>query len=371
MPKPALRLPPLRLLANIALTFLVGGIGGVVFSWLHIPAGWLIGSMTMVAAAALAGRTMVIPRRLTQVIFIFIGVSLGAVVTPETLQGMGTWPLSVAVMVVAIAFISILSSGYLRYVHGWGTTASLLASAPGALSQVMVMAAELKLDMRAIAVVQTVRVMVISVALPLGLTMLGLVSLDAPTVGGPFNPDLIGELAILIGVSAAAGVIFQRFHFPGGLLFGAMLCSGALHGSGLIHAVMPWWAVNAAMLALGCVTGARFTNTSMRMFLNFLGAALGSLAVSVVVAALFIAILVVGTELRVADVSIAFAPGAVDVMMVLALALSLDPVYIGAHHLARIVVISLAIPIVSHWSMRHERLPPAPPPPVRKVPFDD
>jgi len=367
-----LSLPFSRSIASVVETLLIGGIGGVVFGWLHIPAGWLIGSMVVVAAAALAGRTMVIPRRFTQVVFIAIGVSLGAVVTPETLRGMGTWPLSVAVMVIAIVFISILSSGYLRYVHGWGTTASLLASAPGALSQVMVMAGELGVDMRAVAVVQTVRVMVISIALPLGLTMLGLVGADAPSVGGPFNPDLLGELAILIGASAAAGVIFQRFNFPGGLLFGAMVCSGALHGSGLVHAVMPWWAVNAAMLALGCVTGARFTNTSIRMFFNYLGAALGSLAVSVAIAALFIVILVVGTELQPADVSIAFAPGAVDVMMVLALALSLDPVYIGAHHLARIVVISLAIPIVSHWSIRHERMPPEPePPPVRKVPFDD
>src|SRR5690606_21166568 len=108
----------------------------------------------------------VIPRRLTQVIFIFIGTSLGAVVTPETLKGMGAWPLSVAVMVIAIVCISILSSGYQRYVHGWGTTASLLASAPGALSQVMVMASELGVDMRAVAVVQTVRVMAISIALP-------------------------------------------------------------------------------------------------------------------------------------------------------------------------------------------------------------
>jgi membrane AbrB-like protein len=315
---------------------------------------------------------MLIPRQLTNVIFILIGVSLGAVVTPETLQGMGTWPLSVAVMVVAIACISIVSSSYLRYVHGWGTTASLLASAPGALSQVMVIAGELGVDLRAVAVVQTVRVMVVSIALPLGLTMLGLVGSDPPNVGGAFNPDLLGELALLVGASTVTGAIFQRFNFPGGLLFGAMVCSGALHGSGVVHAVMPWWAVNAAMLALGCVTGARFTNTSIRMFFNFLGAALGSLAVSVAIAALFIVILVVGTDLRAADVSIAFAPGAVDVMMVLALALTLDPVYIGAHHLARIVVISLAIPVVSHWSIRHERLPPQPePPPMRKVPFDD
>ena len=37
--------------------------------------------------------------------------------------------------------------------------------------------------------------------------------------------------------------------------------------------------------------------------------------------------------------SIAFSPGAQDTMMVLALALHLDPVYVGAHHLARFLVV--------------------------------
>ena len=37
-------------------------------------------------------------------------------------------------------------------------------------------------------------------------------------------------------------------------------------------------------------------------------------------------------SLPLAEVMIAYAPGAVDAMMLLALALNLDPVYVGAHH---------------------------------------
>jgi uncharacterized protein len=47
----------------------------------------------------------------------------------------------------------------------------------------------------------------------------------------------------------------------------------------------------------------------------------------------------------VADVVIAFAPGGQDTMMMLALALGLDPVFIGAHHLARFMLISLSLPL--------------------------
>jgi uncharacterized membrane protein AbrB (regulator of aidB expression) len=43
-------------------------------------------------------------------------------------------------------------------------------------------------------------------------------------------------------------------------------------------------------------------------------------------------------------------------MMVLALALHLDPIFIGAHHLARYLLVSLTIPLFGRW------LGPPPPP---------
>jgi uncharacterized membrane protein AbrB (regulator of aidB expression) len=43
---------------------------------------------------------------------------------------------------------------------------------------------------------------------------------------------------------------------------------------------------------------------------------------------------------------IAFAPGSVDAMMLLALALHLDPVYVGAHHVMRIFFVALAMPFM-------------------------
>ena len=46
------------------------------------------------------------------------------------------------------------------------------------------------------------------------------------------------------------------------------------------------------------------------------------------------------------DIAVAYLPGAIDAMMVLALALDLDPIFVGAHHLARLLGLSLALPVV-------------------------
>jgi membrane AbrB-like protein len=314
------------------------------------------------------------PRRLGYVMFELIGISLGAVVTPDTLSGMAAWPLSIAMMVVAIVAISVASTAYLQWVHGWGHTAAMLASAPGALSQVMVMAGELGVDIRAVAIVQTIRVLIVSASLPLALSQLGLITPGARSIGGDFNPDLLGELVILIVLSAILAALFLRFRIPGGLLFGAMLCSGVLHGSGLVHALMPWWVANAAMIALGAVTGSRFANTPVRLVFDFVAAAFGSFFVAAAIASVFAAFLIaLMPALHPGAVLLSFAPGSVDAMMLLALALAFDPVYVGAHHLSRIFFVSVTLPLVTR-RIAHKVKPPAPPPDAStrpESPFQD
>ena len=365
---------------HLAETLAIAAVGGAALGLIGVPAGWLSGSILAVAGASLAGRPMLIPTLLMRAIFVLIGISLGAVVTPETLHGMATYPASIAVLILAMALISIGGAGYLRLVHRWGNVDAYLAAAPGGMSQVLALGAELGGDLRAIAIVQSIRVVVIAVGLPAGLSMLGLVGQAPPRVTGALSIGVLDELAILVAASTVVAIIAYRIRFPGGLLFGAMLTSAVLHGSGLIHAVMPWWAVNTAMVAMGAITGSRFANTPLRMLLNFVGAAFGSFAVAVTIAAAFAAVLISVLSLPAAEVMIAFAPGSVDAMMLLALALNLDPVYVGAHHLTRIFFVSLTMPLVARRTARSLKIRSEPPrqlakqppkPPLKRPPFQD
>jgi membrane AbrB-like protein len=360
-----------KLLRQVAETLAFAAAGGLTLGLLGVPAGFLSGSILAVACASLAGRPMLIPLLPMRILLVLIGISLGAVVTPATLNGMAAYPLSIAVLLVAMVCISISGAAYLRAVHGWDKITAYLAAAPGGLSQVMGIAAELDADMRAIAIVQTVRVVIIAVGLPAGLSLLGLVGHASRGVGGPFDPALLGELAILIAASTVVSLIAHFIRFPGGLLFGAMLTSAALHGSGTIHVVMPWWVANTVMIAFGAVTGSRFAGTPMRLLAHFIGAAFGSFAVAVAVTAVFAAGLVGVLGLPIGEVMIAYAPGAVDAMMLLALALNLDPVYVGAHHLVRIFFVSLAMPLLARRAAPARKAVGAAKPPPKRPPFED
>jgi hypothetical protein len=347
----------MRDLLTVAETLAIAAAGGVSFAMLGIPAGIISGSVLAVSIAALAGRQMHVPAAVSRVCFVLIGILLGAIVTPETLHGIATWPASIAILVVATLCMMAATTSYLRWVHGWDWASAFLGASPGAMAQVVALSAEFKADVRGVAIVQVMRVLLVMIGLPAGLALFGLAAGAVIGAPEPKGGSSLGELAILVSVSTALALLLTWIRFPGGLLFGSMAGSAILHGTGWIHAVLPWWLGGAAVIVIGAVAGSRFSNTSWRTVVDYLGAAFGSFAVAVVVLAAFGTIVMTLLPFRPADVVIAFAPGAQDQMMLLALALTLDPVYVGAHHLSRWLVCTLSLAAFGRLMMSQQAAP--------------
>jgi uncharacterized membrane protein AbrB (regulator of aidB expression) len=112
---------------------------------------------------------------------------------------------------------------------------------------------------------------------------------------------------------------------------------------------MPSSLATAAMVGLGTVAGGRFTGLGFRLLAWYFGAALGAFAVSFAVTAVIGIGVTLAVPLPVGEIIVAYAPGAVDAMMILALALHLDPVFVGAHHIARVFVVVLGMPLAIHY----------------------
>src|SRR4051812_42413430 len=125
---------------NAVETLLVAAAGALFFVWINFPAALICGSMVAVAAAALAGRPMIVPANLARLTFLIIGMSLGAVVTPRTLHGIVDWPLSMALISVSAVCMTAATMTYLRFVHGWDIKSALYGGSPGAMAQVISLA---------------------------------------------------------------------------------------------------------------------------------------------------------------------------------------------------------------------------------------
>ena len=311
--------------------------------------------MLAVSAAALLGRPVKVPMALARVGYVIVGIQLGAVVTPETVRGFLTWPASIALLVVASIAMIVATASYLRAVHRWDPLSALMGASPGSMVQVIALSTELGADLRAIAIVQTMRVLLLTIGIPAGLALFGLVAPALPSARGPAGLSSLPEMAIIVAVSTALAFALMRLRFPGGLIFGAMAGSGILHGTGLVSAVLPWWIGGAAVIVLGAVVGSRFAGASPRLMLGYLGAAFGSFAVSLTIAGVFVVLVTYFFPFPVANVVVAFSPGAQDTMMVLALALNLDPVFVGAHHVARFLVVTITVAIAARRLAKKEK----------------
>jgi uncharacterized protein len=327
-------------------TLSIGTIGGVVFLLTGLPGGLISGAMLAVGVAAMLGRPLSVPPHLTQAVLVLLGISLGSLMSRQLLQHVGAYPLTIGLLALATFCTTFGSGYYLQRIHGWDRTSALLAASPGALSQIALLAIERGADLPAIAVVQTLRVITLTAALPLILAGTGLTSSDAPaltmTVASPI--ELIG----LIGASVSASLLLRIAKFPTSWLFGAMIGSSVLHGTGLIEGGLPPLVRAAALIGIGTLIGSRFSRMKSSTFFRHLAAGLGSFAIAIAISAIFIAIVALTTHVRFADILVAYAPGAMDAMLALALTLHIDPIFVGAHHLSRFIFVTMAMPGIVH-----------------------
>jgi uncharacterized protein len=342
----AFAIPSRTKFLNVIETLAIGTAGGALFLLLHLPGGLISGAMIAVGIAAIAGRPLSMPAILTQTVLVLLGISLGSLVSRQLLQHVGAYPLTIALLALATFCSTFGSSLYLQRVHGWDQTSAFLAGSPGALSQIIVLAAEKGADVPAIAVVQTMRVIILTAALPLLLAMTGLAPSSPPTAAVAIASPL--ELAALIAASVAAALLLRLIRFPASWMFGAMIGSSVLHGTGLTDGALPPWVRGVALVGIGALIGTRFARMNGRVLLSHVNAALGSFAIAIVISAVFVAVIALTTHVRFADVIVAFAPGAMDAMLALALTLHIDPIFVGAHHLSRFVFVTITTPGIVH-----------------------
>jgi membrane AbrB-like protein len=328
-------------------TLAIGAAGGLLFLWLNLPGGLISGPMAAVGVAALSGRAVTMPAILTQSVLVLLGITLGSLVSRQLIQHMSAYPLTIGLLALATFCSTFGSSIYLQRVHNWDPTSALLAGCPGALSQITILAAEKGADVAAIAVVQTMRVIILTAALPLVLALTGVASSAPMNLTNVVVASPLG-LAVLVAAAIAVALMLRLAKFPASWMFGAMIASALLHGTGLIEGGLPPWMRNIALVGIGAVIGTRFARISKKTLLSHINAGLGSFAVAIAISAIFVTVIVLATNVRLADVVVAFAPGAMDAMLALALTLHIDPIFVGAHHLSRFVFVSITIPGIVH-----------------------
>jgi uncharacterized protein len=125
-----------------------------------------------------------------------------------------------------------------------------------------------------------------------------------------------------------------------------------LHLSSGVPGQMPPAILIPCQIVLGCFIGLRFQGTDLKFLKGALAPSIGALLIAVVISALGAAIVAWGLHLPLGQVVVAFAPGGIEAMTILAFVLGLDPAFVATHQLARFLGISLLLPLIMKFYLK-------------------
>lgn len=331
---------------TVLLTFALGLAGGWLAQLAGLPLPMLTGSLIAVGGAALAGLRPLghlpqMPQSLRMVFVPAIGVSIGAAFTPQILaEARQWWPslVALALFIPAVHWI-----GY-RALTATGRTDRVTAyfgTVPGGLIESVQMGEEMGADLRMLTMLQFMRLILTIILVPLFFTWMtghAVGSAGGAVIGGTGLPLAARDMAILVAAGILGAVLGKAARLPAGIISGPILLSGLVHLAGWTQTAPPGWLIGLTQVAIGTTLGVRFAGMPPGQFVT--AARLSSLHVALTIAAAAAVAFLLGPPVGEppAAVFLAFAPGGLAEMSLIALSLDMSVVYVTVHHVARIVL---------------------------------
>lgn len=325
-------------------TLLIAILGGVSAEFIGFPAGWLMGSAISVSIAAMLKFPVTVPDWLRDLIFVFIGVSMGASVAPNSLELLGQWPVSLAALALELIIIVLVTGWLLTKLFKLDAGTAYLSSFPGHLSFVLGIAATGIGNARQIVIIQVMRVLFLTIAVPIGAMFLPVQAPDMLAAGDPLS---IGQILLLALSCALVGLVFVKLKIPAGMVLGAMAAATIAKLGGAYSQPLPDQLVVTIFILTGALIGSRFIGIT---WLEFKAAALGGVIATAVMLVIVTAMaygVAQLVDIPMAQIWLALSPGALEGVGALAIAMGYDTAFIAAHHVIRLLLLSFAIPAVA------------------------
>ncbi|HKK35193.1 MAG TPA: AbrB family transcriptional regulator [Paracoccaceae bacterium] len=327
-----------------------GVLGALIAMGIGAPLPWLLGGLFGSAALVSAlPRGLGAPWRpqqtLRNVFVVVIGVMIGGAFTPELLSSLPGWgPSLLGLLIFTVAAQLLVYAAYRR--AGMDPATAWFGASPGGLLENIVLGEQAGGNVQRITLLQFGRIAAAVTLVPI------LYSLWTGTAVGSAAGERFGAGAPLGVLDAlilvASGVVgyagARRLRIPAGVIVGPVLVSAAVHGLGLTHGQVPQWLVALAQLVVGVGLGLRFGGLAP----GDMGRALGLSAASVLaMLALALAIALAAAPWSLegpAALVLSYAPGGIIEMGLIALSLGANPVFVTAHHVARVLLSVTLLP---------------------------
>ena len=327
-------------------------VGGIA-DRLGVPAAWLVGPLGAGLAAALVRRgRLELGGPLLLAAQAVVGAALGAAVRPEVLADVSRDLPAVAGVALGTLCLSVGAGFALARLTSLDRPTAVLGMLAGAAEGVLVASQDARADVRLVAVMQYVRVVLVIASVPFFAGTLFESGGSAPPPAGAGGAA--GGLAAFAGVAIAGAVLGPALRVPIGALVGPLVLATAASFAG-VPVVVPGVAAAAALAVIGLSVGLSFDAQALRLAGRLLPAMLGGVLTVVAGSAVLAIALARWAEVDGLTAYLATSPGGLNAVLATAYDTGAAVTFVIAAQVLRFMVFVVAAPaLASRWTPRPE-----------------
>lgn len=343
-------------LTKIAVTFALALVTGWAFMQVGAPAPYLMGSLFGVWFGGALVKPLQphlgVARWFHKPVVLGLGVLIGATFNQPVPAQVDKWMVTLVTMVGTTMVVTAIGYAFLRRAREYEPRMAILCSVPGGQAEAIVMAREMVDKDYVVALFHLVRVVFVFLSTPL---LLGIVegreAVDRSNIALRDMPSIFGlptsDLVLFIGLGVAGFVIARLCRVPMPHLLGPVGLSTLFHLMGWAELPRVNEFVILAQLAIGGAVGARLAKVPFRDLMGYLKDAFATTLLIVSAYFLATAAIAAATETAFLTVWLAFVPGGLYEVTLLALVFGFDVAFVAFHHTIRVMMIFVALPMLA------------------------
>ncbi|QIZ49556.1 AbrB family transcriptional regulator [Dickeya zeae] len=326
---------------------------GLGLQFYHVPAALLLGPMLVGVVMGLNGSTIRIPRTFfyasNAVLGCLVAQSLSlSILTPL----MKEWPLVVFILLSTLIASGLSGWLLMRYSELPGTTGTWGAS-PGGASAMVAMASDFGADVRLVAFMQYLRVLMVTASAAfVARASLG-PGAEANNALLVWFPTLDWRFPGTLAMAFSCAWVGRWLRIPSGQLLVPMIVGSLLHSSGVMTLQTPEWLLAVAYALIGWSVGLSFTRPVFLLALRTLPKMMLSIITLMLLCGGMALMLMHLLSVDMLTAYLATSPGGLDSIAIIAAGSRVDIAFVMALQTMRLFTTLIFSPILSRYISRH------------------
>lgn len=325
---------------------------GLLFQYFHLPAAMLLGPMLIGIIVSLAGATIFVPTKCFIAALSILGCIIAQGLSADIFIPLKEHWFIISVVLLLTMLASALCGWFLICFSRLPGTTGAWGTAPGGASAMIAMSDDYGADMRLVAFIQYLRVLLVIITAVMVTHYLSNGVNVEKAVTPEWFPPITKYLFFTLLLAFSGGWLGRRLSIPSGAMLIPMFLATLFRSRSWITLELPIWLNMIAYMTIGLSIGLRFNMHVLRLAFRSLPQILASILLLMFVCALSALMLTKTIDTDFLTAYLATSPGGLDTVAIIAAGTGSDMSLIISIQTLRLLIVLFTGPMIARYLAR-------------------